>query len=500
MMVGGGQMGDLIRAFNWHATPLGPIAGWSASLRSAIGICLGSRLPCMVWWGHEQRVFYNDACIPILGINHLAMLGQPGAGPTRLADAGVDQLLVIERDGHPSETYFVFTCISIQDTCGDVEGILGLATETTERVIRGRRLRTLRELAALARVAVHAEEACGKVAEVLARNPADIPFARVYLLDAKGAPARPAGTLGPGSRADLSWPFRQVAMTGESIVADAPLASAEEPHSAWVTPLRVPTLEWPIGVLVLGLNPRRGLDNEDRGFFDLVASQVTAIIGSCVDVIEQPKRDKRLQISDGLHHQPAHTFVVTGLAARTGLAELRPQATGDAAVAAFAHVGELATRRSEHLNSTRRSRDHADRESRAVSVFTRLVRDFQQRTGIDADLVVTVPDGRLPADVADTLHEVGREALANVERRSRASAVVLGLTVGSGSASLSIQDDGDGRSGRAVKWIEDGPSHPGLRSASERVRRMGGTFVTRPGHDGGLVVRARVPLNGAGPG
>jgi hypothetical protein len=43
VVVGGGEMGARIRAFDWGATPLGPIAGWPQSLRSAVSILLPSR-------------------------------------------------------------------------------------------------------------------------------------------------------------------------------------------------------------------------------------------------------------------------------------------------------------------------------------------------------------------------------------------------------------------------------------------------------------------------
>ena len=35
-LFGGGEMGDLIRAFDWSATTLGPRASWPQSLRLAV--------------------------------------------------------------------------------------------------------------------------------------------------------------------------------------------------------------------------------------------------------------------------------------------------------------------------------------------------------------------------------------------------------------------------------------------------------------------------------
>ena len=44
-LVGGGIMGELIRAKDWSATPLGPIEDWPHSLRTAVSLCLASNFP-----------------------------------------------------------------------------------------------------------------------------------------------------------------------------------------------------------------------------------------------------------------------------------------------------------------------------------------------------------------------------------------------------------------------------------------------------------------------
>ena len=136
----------------------------------------------------------------------------------------------------------------------------------------------------------------------------------------------------------------------------------------------------------------------------------------------------------------------------------------------------------------------ACRKRSAHSALWRLVRGFQQRTGIDADLVVTGREGRLPTDVAEALHAVGRVALANTERYGAASAVVLGLRFSPRSVTLSIQDDSTGAAQPSGKRIADDARHFGLQGVGERVRHLGGNFIAKPGRDGGFVVRARLPF------
>lgn len=64
---GGGEMGALIRAYDWSASPLGPVAGWPQSLRTAAALLLSTRHPMFIWWGPELIQFYNDAYRRSLG-------------------------------------------------------------------------------------------------------------------------------------------------------------------------------------------------------------------------------------------------------------------------------------------------------------------------------------------------------------------------------------------------------------------------------------------------
>ena len=77
-------------------------------------------------------------------------------------------------------------------------------------------------------------------------------------------------------------------------------------------------------------------------------------------------------------------------------------------------------------------------------MLSNLATDFRQRTGIEADIVLTGAQRRLPTKVAEALYATAREALANVERHSDAGAVILGLHIRGQSVTLSIQDDGTG--------------------------------------------------------
>ena len=59
-------MAAAVRAFDWSATPIGPIDQWSAELWSAASFVLESRFPMALLWGADLITIYNDAFRPIL--------------------------------------------------------------------------------------------------------------------------------------------------------------------------------------------------------------------------------------------------------------------------------------------------------------------------------------------------------------------------------------------------------------------------------------------------
>jgi hypothetical protein len=71
-------MADLVRAFDWSTTSLGPIETWSDPLLTCVNLLLSSRHPMFLWWGPDLIQLYNDAYRPSFGIGrHPSALGQP---------------------------------------------------------------------------------------------------------------------------------------------------------------------------------------------------------------------------------------------------------------------------------------------------------------------------------------------------------------------------------------------------------------------------------------
>jgi hypothetical protein len=73
--LGGGELGALIRAFDWSKTCLGPIAGWPQSLKTVTGMLLLSPVPIVLLWGEDGVMIYNDAYSVFAGRRHPRLLG-----------------------------------------------------------------------------------------------------------------------------------------------------------------------------------------------------------------------------------------------------------------------------------------------------------------------------------------------------------------------------------------------------------------------------------------
>lgn len=148
-------MGARIAAHDWASTPFGPIGAWPASLRTALGICLSSTIPTSIYWGPELRLLYNDAWAFIPGDRHPDCLGRPAAEvwqdiwdviapqfrsviETGDGFATYDQLLMIERDGQPTESYWNYGFTPIRDEAGEIMGIFNQGRETTRTVFAER--------------------------------------------------------------------------------------------------------------------------------------------------------------------------------------------------------------------------------------------------------------------------------------------------------------------------------------------------------------------------
>lgn len=160
-LLDGSGMGARIRAFDWSATPLGPIEGWPQSLKTATGILLRSPVPIVMLWGEDGIMIYNDAYSEFAGGRHPQLLGSKvREGWPEVADfndrvmkvglaggtlAYVDQELTLYRRGAPEQVWMNLDYSPVPDESGRPAGVIAIVVETTKRVLAERRIVAERE-------------------------------------------------------------------------------------------------------------------------------------------------------------------------------------------------------------------------------------------------------------------------------------------------------------------------------------------------------------------
>jgi PAS domain S-box-containing protein len=325
-LAGGGEMGSLIRAYDWRATPLGAPDQWPQSLKTAIRIMLTSRQPIWIGWGPDLIFFYNDPYKSIIGGKHPAALGQPTSVVWReiwgdiqplleTALTGIEgtfveqKLLIMERNGYPEETYYTFSYSPVPDDRGGTGGIICANSDDTARVLGERQLRLLREIGSATRDALSWRDVCEGGLHALASDPYDITFAIFYQTEPGNAAASLVATCGieAGERAapyamdarESAWPFIDTLRSQRLVIVPdlAERFGVALPSGAWqlpssqaaVLPVQPSGESGRGGVLVLGLNPYRLVDDHYRAFLTLVARQIGAALGYA-DAYEEERR------------------------------------------------------------------------------------------------------------------------------------------------------------------------------------------------------------------
>jgi PAS domain S-box-containing protein len=322
---GESELAQLMRGIEWANTSLGSPEQWPSSLKTAIRIMLTSQQPIWIGWGPDLTYLYNDAYKSIIGRKHPWALGLPTSVVWReiwddiapmLAQAlrGREgtyveaQLLIMERNGYPEETYYTFSYSPIITDDETVGGIFCANTDDTRRVIGERELGLLRELAAETAPARTRQDACRRSGLALATNSRDLPFAMIYMSDESGRSATLSGLAGiepshPAAPATLSvdsamtWPLtlgqrrpRIVAELDKLFGSDFPSGAwRQRPREAVIFPIPSSGETGRTGFLIAGLNPFRLFDDDYAGFLDLVARQIGAAVANA-EAYEQERR------------------------------------------------------------------------------------------------------------------------------------------------------------------------------------------------------------------
>ncbi|WFE27401.1 SpoIIE family protein phosphatase [Solwaraspora sp. WMMD791] len=545
----GGEMGAMIRDRDWSATPLGPPHQWPASLSHAVAMMLSSQAQIVLYWGDEQRAFYNDAYLPTIGAKHPAALGEPAARhwselwdvleplfdrvvASGTAYRGTDHPFMLERHGFLEETYFDVSYDPLRVEDGSVGGVYCVVSETTGRVLGERRLRALADLSTrLSDLQSQAELRRG-VLDVLDGCRRDVPFALLYL-GSDADSARLAGVTGvpadtvvaPRHPESDTAPAALLAALREGTDGSAPVGDfvAVPPDSAaaeaFVLPICAATD--PVGALVLAGSRHLPFTGDYRDFFDLLARQVSSAVTNQRAYLHERARAAELaaidQAKSDFFANVSHEFR-TPLTLLLGPIEDQLDEpdlpAGHRERAEMMHrnalrllklvntVLDFSRLESGRARATFQPVDLADHTNRLVSTF----RSAAQRAGLD--LVADCPP--LPVAVhvdPDLWEKVVLNLLSNALKFTFEGGITVRLRQRDQMAELTVADTGIGIPPADLPHLFErfhrvagarGRSHEGtgigLALVRELVQLHGGTVAVRsePGH--GSVFTVDVPL------
>jgi PAS domain S-box-containing protein len=156
-IIGTGEMADLVRAYDWRSTPLGPIDSWSKELLTIVNLTLASSSPTRTMWSSDFILIYNDAYRAIPGPRHPKALGKaardvykeswPVVGPLLESAFTTGETLFYEKLLVPLPTsdgikdfYLNYSFTPIYEE-GRIAGLFGPLHDVTGEVVATSRLR-----------------------------------------------------------------------------------------------------------------------------------------------------------------------------------------------------------------------------------------------------------------------------------------------------------------------------------------------------------------------
>ena len=331
---GGGEMGELIRSMDWSNNPLGPVENWPQSLRTSVSLCLSSTFPILIAWGPETIQIYNDAYKPICGAMHPQSMGmnfricwesalevvgdkftrgQQGEG-TYIKD----QQMFLFRYGYLEEAFMTFSFAPIRDESGEVGGIFHPITETTDKMLSGRRTQVLRDVSALIGKAKSIEEIGALTTERHEDFLSDLPFLLFYSVDQIKKTANLVSAAGTANAPQLgvyeivldendnaTWPL-SASVTEPFVLEDLNERFGkfscgpypEAPHSAVILPVFISGKDSPTGYLIAGVSSRRAMDEDYMGFYSMLAGTFSTAVSNVYAYEQEQRRAEALAAID----------------------------------------------------------------------------------------------------------------------------------------------------------------------------------------------------------
>lgn len=200
--------------------------------------------------------------------------------------------------------------------------------------------------------------------------------------------------------------------------------------------------------------------------------------------LEEGRRRIAREIHDDFSQRLAGLAVALRVV-RKQLPEGHPQLSGlDAIGTGLAELGEDLRRLSHDLHPVA-----LERRGLPEALLDHCA-EIERRDGLRVDLRVTGVASSFPPDVALGLYRIVQEALANTVHHAGASTACVTLRAASGTAFLTVADDGGGFDPGAARRA----GGVGLASIEERVQLLGGRCRIASAPGAGAEIEVTVPL------
>ncbi|KAL1869350.1 hypothetical protein Daus18300_005562 [Diaporthe australafricana] len=345
---------EYVRAVDWGATSLGPMASWSAEFRQIANLVMTNPHPAALFWGSKLTVIYNEAYAnEVAGNKHPTLMGTDFAdffaeiwdycgplfeesGRTGISVRKDNDPISIYRHGMLEETYYSWTYVPIYSSSNrELLGFYNGPFQTTTLVLNQRRMRTVNKIGERTGYAKTIKQFWKFVLEGLEDNPWDVPFALLYSVGEdnddehsstasemsislkschfEGALGVPDGHIAAPQQLDLRRSlegfvpsFREAMRTREPTllrVRDGTLPEALLEGIEWqgfgdpckeaiIFPVRPTNADNVLAFLVLGVNPRRPYDHEYKAFATMFNRQLATSLASTILFEEETRRSR----------------------------------------------------------------------------------------------------------------------------------------------------------------------------------------------------------------
>ncbi|KAK0387807.1 hypothetical protein NLU13_4052 [Sarocladium strictum] len=339
---------DIIQKIDWKANRLGPMNQWPIRLQQAFNQIIPDSRAIAIYWGRNHITIYNEAFSKFCGARHPSLLGEDvtktwshlkeplqriwSAKTKDFAKVDDESRFFIEQpDGSTLETYVIWSLAPIIEHHKCV-GVHHSLLDTTSLRLWERRMKMLIDLGDTLVTARDIKSYWALALDELSRwTPSyDVPLAFIYSVSEdddgessksrydcprtcrlegalgvpRGHPIAPSILALRDSEDGLAPSFRLALEERHSLLLNVKDGTLPEGlleglewrgfgdpcQSAIICPIRPNKDEDVMGILFLGLNPRRTYDNDYRQFISLLNQKLASSLASTVLLEEEARR------------------------------------------------------------------------------------------------------------------------------------------------------------------------------------------------------------------